>query len=183
MIDKLPTITVLSFDEQNEQKLDFTISVNVIFNHYNLRVEKFPAKLSINLFSPRNLSSLTWVVLTIHESYLRRQQEFWVSNWEGFELETGKEEEFLELFMNKFFRYSGKWICNFMKRRLNKKNARSTIDFFSDLDRILVNANNWAICALAAVLLEICKVADQVFLPFITGRFPVIVKIDVRLSV
>ena len=46
MIDKLPTITFLSFDEQNEQKLDFTVSVNVIFINYNLRVEKLPAKLT-----------------------------------------------------------------------------------------------------------------------------------------
>ena len=44
MIDKVPVKTFLSFGEQNEQKLDFTISVNVIFLHYNLRVEKTPAK-------------------------------------------------------------------------------------------------------------------------------------------
>ena len=46
MIDKLPTLTFLSFDEQNEQKLDFTISVNVIYIHYILRVEKFSARVT-----------------------------------------------------------------------------------------------------------------------------------------
>ena len=52
MIDKIPTITFLSFDEQNEQKLDFTISVNKMCIHHNLRVETFPAKLT-SIFSLR----------------------------------------------------------------------------------------------------------------------------------
>ena len=46
MFDKLPTITFLSFFGQTEEKLDFTIFVNAIFVHYNLRVEKFPANLT-----------------------------------------------------------------------------------------------------------------------------------------
>ena len=46
MIDKLPTITFVSFDEQTEQKLDFTISFKAISIHYNLQVEKFPANLT-----------------------------------------------------------------------------------------------------------------------------------------
>ena len=37
----------MSFDEQNEQKFDFTISVKVIFIFYNLRAEKFPVKLNL----------------------------------------------------------------------------------------------------------------------------------------
>ena len=55
VIDKLPTITFLSFFEQNEQKLDFTISFNVIFIHNNPQVEKFAAKKDFNLFSPREI--------------------------------------------------------------------------------------------------------------------------------
>ena len=46
MNDKLPTITSLGFDEQNEQKFNFTIAIIMIFYHYNLRVEKFPAKMN-----------------------------------------------------------------------------------------------------------------------------------------
>ena len=46
VIDKLPTITSLSFDEQKEPKFDFTISINVVFIHYNLRMETFAAKLT-----------------------------------------------------------------------------------------------------------------------------------------
>ena len=46
VIDKLPTITFLSFFEQTEHKLDFTISFKVIFIHNILQMEKFPAKLT-----------------------------------------------------------------------------------------------------------------------------------------
>ena len=46
MIDKLPTITFLSFFEQTEHKLDFTVSFKVIFIHNILQMEKFPAKLT-----------------------------------------------------------------------------------------------------------------------------------------
>ena len=46
MIDKLPTISFLSFFEQNEKKLDFKISFNEKFIHNILRVAKFPAKLT-----------------------------------------------------------------------------------------------------------------------------------------
>ena len=56
MIDQLPAITFVSFDEENEQKFDITISFNVKFVHYNLRVEIFSRQIDFNLFSPREIS-------------------------------------------------------------------------------------------------------------------------------